>query len=314
MATSSCPRGRGKNKQYWNDEEAEVLVNVLQELACDPLWKVEGGFKNNYMVELHKRLVLKLPNFDKDVNPHIDSRIKYLRNKYNPISEMLTQNECQWDDIEHKIKCEKQWYDDWCKNHKNAIGLWNLKFPYLRKLDLVWGKDKAIGLKVVDISQACEDNSNKKNAFVCSSSDSEDKIFVASEALRDAQASPTTSSSTHTSKKRKKLSPRKESCYKNKQFESHPQIIDTRSDDFISKFESVCGQMISQYVAIKCNPNSLSDEKMQEVVNELINIGISQKDVGKAAEICLKDPAKVKVLFALPTHMRMCYVLGFLYP
>ncbi|KVI01393.1 Myb/SANT-like domain-containing protein [Cynara cardunculus var. scolymus] len=281
MATS-CPRGRGKNKQYWNDEEAEVLVNVLQELACDPLWKVEGGFKNNYMVELHKRLVLKLPNFDKDVNPHIDSRIKYLRNKYNPISEMLTQKECQWDDIAHKIKCEKQWYDDWCKNHKNAIGLWNLKFPYLRKLDLVWGKDKATRLKAVDISQACEDNFNKKNGFVCSS-DSEDKILVASEAMQDAQASPTTSSSTHTSKKRKKLSPRKERFYKNKQFDSHTQTIDARLDDLLSKFESVCGQMMSQYVAIKCNPNFFSDEMMQEVVNELVNIGLSQKDVGKAA-------------------------------
>ncbi|KAJ9547303.1 hypothetical protein OSB04_019846 [Centaurea solstitialis] len=195
MATPSCERerGRGKNKTYWNDEEGEALVNVLQELACDPLWKVDGGFKNGYMIEVHKRLVQRLPNFDKEVIPHIDSRIKYLKNKYNPLSEMLMQSGCQWDDVEHKLNCEKQWYDDWCKTHKNASGLWNFKFPYLQKLDLVWGRDRATGLKAEDISQACEDISNNKNVFLCSS-DSE------GEEESNAQGSPN-SSTTITSKK-----------------------------------------------------------------------------------------------------------------
>ncbi|PWA44706.1 Myb/SANT-like domain-containing protein [Artemisia annua] len=89
MATTTCDRGRGKNKLYWNEDEVEVLVDVLQELSCDPLWKVDGGFKNNYMVEVRKRMAQKTTNFDKEVNPHIDSKIKYLRNKYNPLSEML---------------------------------------------------------------------------------------------------------------------------------------------------------------------------------------------------------------------------------
>ncbi|GJQ89930.1 hypothetical protein Tco_0001069 [Tanacetum coccineum] len=32
----------GKNKQYWNEDEVEVLVDVLQELVGDPLWEVDG--------------------------------------------------------------------------------------------------------------------------------------------------------------------------------------------------------------------------------------------------------------------------------
>lgn len=79
MATTLSNRGRGKNKQYWKEKEADALVDVLQELACDPLWKVDGGFKNNYMVEVHKRLHQKVPNCDKEVLPHIDFRIKYLK-------------------------------------------------------------------------------------------------------------------------------------------------------------------------------------------------------------------------------------------
>ncbi|GJY30683.1 ALP1-like protein [Tanacetum coccineum] len=77
MVTGTCDRGRGKNKQYWNEDEVEVLVDVLQELTGDSLWKVDGGFKNNYMVE------------------------------YNSLSDVLMQSGCQWDDVENKVNCEK---------------------------------------------------------------------------------------------------------------------------------------------------------------------------------------------------------------
>ncbi|KAK1423024.1 hypothetical protein QVD17_18317 [Tagetes erecta] len=54
--------------------------------------------------------------------------------------------------------------------------------------------------------------------------------------------------------------------------------------------------------------DSLTDETMQKIVNELVKLGISPFDLGKAAEVCYRDPVKVKVLFALPTDMRRSYV------
>ncbi|KVH98651.1 hypothetical protein Ccrd_023126 [Cynara cardunculus var. scolymus] len=141
MAASSCEceRGRGKNKMYWNDEEGEVLVNILQELVCDSLWKVDGDFENGYMIEVHKRLIR-------------------------------------------------------------------------RQL----GKDRATRLKAEDISQACEDISNKNVFLYCSDSEGEQEV--------DAQGSPN-SSTTITSKKHKKLSPRRE-IYKNKKSPSLQNTID----------------------------------------------------------------------------------------
>ncbi|MFS7939658.1 hypothetical protein Hanom_Chr05g00454461 [Helianthus anomalus] len=64
------------------------------------------------MFEVRKRLVQNFPDFDKDVNPHIDSMIKYLRNKHSAISEMLMQRGYRWDDVDNKINSEKHWYDD----------------------------------------------------------------------------------------------------------------------------------------------------------------------------------------------------------
>ncbi|GKC07349.1 hypothetical protein Tco_0998959, partial [Tanacetum coccineum] len=64
-------------------------------------------------------------------------------------------------------------------------------------------------------------------------------------------------------------------------------------------------------LAAETKSESMTDEKMQEVIKELLNIRISQMDVGKAVEICYRDPTKVKVLFTLLNHMRRSYVLGF---
>ena len=60
--------------------------------------------------------------------------------------------------------------------------------------------------------------------------------------------------------------------------------------------------------------DSLTDEKMLKIVRELVTVGIAQTEIGKAAEVCYKDPVKAKVLFALPGHLRKSYVCGFLYP
>lgn len=316
MARTTCDRGRGKNKLFWNEDEVEVLVDVLQELAGDPLWKVDGGFKNNYMVEVRKRMTQKITNFDKEVNPHIDSKIKYLRNKYNPLSEMLMQSGCQWDDVENKVNCEKQWYDDWCKTHKNANGLWNFKFPYLRKLDMVWGRDRATGLKAEDIAEACEDNNNNDNALLSSSSDNEDEVSV----LPGIQNSPAVPSTSNT-KKNKKLSPPTESSRKKKKSMTLEQTIDAKLEAFSSHFKSVCGQMASKIGVVadaltvdanKCE--SVSEDKMLEVMNILIKIDISHFNIGKVVELCYNDPTKVKTLFLLPSNMRKSYVLGLLHP
>nr|XP_043635072.1 uncharacterized protein LOC122606175 [Erigeron canadensis] len=266
--------------------------------------------RSNYMVKVRKRMVKRIPNFDKDVNPHIDSKIKYLRNKYNPISEMLMQSGCQWDTVENKIACERQWYDDWCKNHKNASGLWNFKFLYLQKLDNVWGRDRATGLQAEDISQACEDTNNNTDVVLSSSSDSEDEVVK----VTKTQSIPSL-------KRQKKVSPPTESSHKKKKPMTLQETMDTKLNSFASDFKSICGEMVEKIgVAVNAlivdsnKSETVSEEKMQEVMTELVNIGISHLDIGKVVEACYNDPTKVKTLFTLPSYMRKGYVMGFLHP
>lgn len=115
MENDDVVRGRGRNKCFWNDTEVKLLIEALQELATDPFWKTDTGFKANYMVELQKRITASLPSFDKQVHPHLESKVKWLKSKYHAITEMCKESGCQWNDIEKKIQCERQWYEDWCK-------------------------------------------------------------------------------------------------------------------------------------------------------------------------------------------------------
>ena len=114
-STYEPPRGRGKNKCFWTPEEVKALVEALKELSYDPLWKNDGGFKQNYMFEVHNIISSKIPNFTKKVDPHVESKVKWLKSKFYAISKMLRQSGCKWNAAEKMISCERQWYDNWVK-------------------------------------------------------------------------------------------------------------------------------------------------------------------------------------------------------
>ncbi|KAH6805029.1 hypothetical protein C2S51_029860 [Perilla frutescens var. frutescens] len=131
----------------------------IQEMTVDPLWKTDGGFKNNYMNEIRRIMTQKLPTFTKEVK-HIDSGIKFLKAKFHAICEMCKQSGCAWNDVDNKIQCERTWYDEWSKIHKEAKGLYNVSFPYLSDLEIVYGKDRATGLVAEDPITAAENTIN----------------------------------------------------------------------------------------------------------------------------------------------------------
>nr|GEU31477.1 myb/SANT-like domain-containing protein [Tanacetum cinerariifolium] len=139
-------RSRSRKKCFWHESETQLLIQVLQVMACDPSWKTDTGFRSNYMCEVHRRILVKRPKFSKIVSPHIESKVKWLKSKFHAINDMLKQSGCSWNDIDKKIACEREWYLSYCKNHKDAQGLWDFEFPYFNQLELVYGRDRATSL------------------------------------------------------------------------------------------------------------------------------------------------------------------------
>ena len=107
--------GKGRNKRFWTKEEEWALVHGLLELSADPQWKAEGNFKSGYLVKLESIMNAKFSGCGLKANPHIDSKTKWFRDKYNVLSEMFRTSGFGWDDETKMIKCERQSYDEFCK-------------------------------------------------------------------------------------------------------------------------------------------------------------------------------------------------------
>ncbi|PWA82246.1 myb/SANT-like domain-containing protein [Artemisia annua] len=156
-------------------------------MACDQLWKTDGDFRSNYLCEVHKRILIKMPTFSKQVPPHIKSKVKWLKAKYHVISDMLKHSGCQWNDVENNIACERDWYDGYCA----AKGMWDLKFPFFNQHELLYGKDRAIGGVVEGFGYAIRKMENERNVEIGGENIGEYIVSLCDDEGGDVQTIPT---------------------------------------------------------------------------------------------------------------------------
>ncbi|KAK3139684.1 hypothetical protein QOZ80_5AG0387870 [Eleusine coracana subsp. coracana] len=152
--SSTTVRGRGKNKRKWVAAEDDELIKALHEVSLDPKWRSDGSFKNGYMLELEVRLAEKLPDARISAFPHVDSRLRHFKTKYSALEQMLSKSGFTWDENKKMLQCEKQQYEDHCKNHPDAKGLYGVQFPYYNVLAAIYAKDTTTGEGAEDMSDA----------------------------------------------------------------------------------------------------------------------------------------------------------------
>ncbi|KAG6502172.1 hypothetical protein ZIOFF_042061 [Zingiber officinale] len=143
----------------------------------------DEGFKNNYMVEIRKIMIQKLPTFTKSVS-HIESRIKTLKRKFHAINEMCRKNDCTWNDVEKKIACEETWYLEWIK------------------LEMIYGKDRATGLVAEDPMMAAQNITDVDAGLTISDDKSLAEKGVEVDSMPNQQPS-ITSRASHSKEKKK---------------------------------------------------------------------------------------------------------------
>ncbi|KAL3530037.1 hypothetical protein ACH5RR_009359 [Cinchona calisaya] len=307
ISIATQQRGRRKNKCFWVDNEVKALIEALQEMPCDPLWKTDGGFKNGYMVELHKMVAHKIPDFTKQVDPHIDSKLKWLKSRYHGITEMVKQSGCEWDNVEKIIKCERQWYDNWAKRHKEARGLWNMKFSYLDELDLVYGKDRANDEAIENYEDAvnnleAEEKSVEAASYV--NCETDDEISLSTSRIQKRQT-------VHLSKKPKKL--KTLAAPAPSPMEAQFEIV---TNKFISSIDGIASHFASIATAMtnEDKREQLASDISNSLVAELLKLELCERDTFRVAEILVGAPAKLNVFSQLPVNMKRKYAFNLLYP
>lgn len=161
--SSTIVRGRGRNKRKLTWDEDEELVKALCEVSLDPRFRVQGGgFKNCYSQGIESLLAQRLPGRGIKASPHVDSRLKVLKRKFYSIKEMLALPGFSWDGSRKVIRCEKERYDEYCKDNPRAKGLNGIPFPHFDAFDAIYGKDRT-AREGMEVSEEATANLEKGN-------------------------------------------------------------------------------------------------------------------------------------------------------
>ncbi|KAK9714721.1 hypothetical protein RND81_06G114600 [Saponaria officinalis] len=287
------------NTQTYRKEEEEGLIDCLLELSGDQQWKGEGGFKNGYLNQLELMLNNKFPGCGlKDV-PHIESKYKWFKYKYPVVSKMVSGTSgFQWDDQTKMIKCERQAYEDFCKTHPKAGGLWRTPFPYLEKLDEVFGLNRATGI-TSELPNDSINNLEQETVNLDNDSDDDDTSIYQSHfsVASDTQSQPPPA---------KKM--KKEKTPKGSHKKRASQFVDLTSlDDMTTSFTGFMKDM-SSHLATIADAMSTTQEREIEVVeqkkmllSEIASLpGITQAEAIRAASLFSSNTSQMDVFFSSP--------------
>ncbi|KAK1391808.1 hypothetical protein POM88_010864 [Heracleum sosnowskyi] len=253
-------------------------------MSVDRQWKGEGGFKNGYLNHLEVQMNNKFPNCGLKALPHIDSKVKWFKDKYVVVSEMVNKTSgFQWDDKTKMIQCEKQAFDDFVKNHPKAGGLWRTPFPYLEKLDNVFGVDRANGIA----SELPEDSINNLEEIVNLANDNSDD---------DGLPQPPAA---------KKI--KKEKTPKSTEKKKSPQILDLTSNQMATEFTGFMKGMSSHLETIANAMSSTQNreievvEQKKRLLSEIASLpGMTKAEAIRAACLFTSNPSQMDVFFSSP--------------
>ncbi|KAI8572024.1 hypothetical protein RHMOL_Rhmol01G0166900 [Rhododendron molle] len=124
----------------------DALMKCIENESVEDKWRAENGFKCGFFNHLEKELEKVLPGTDLKVNPHNDSKVKYLKVTWTKIVEIIALSGFGWDDVNKCILVEKDIWDGYEKAHpKKANGMYRKTFPYFDDWQFIFGKDRVIG-------------------------------------------------------------------------------------------------------------------------------------------------------------------------
>ncbi|PWA59043.1 myb/SANT-like domain, Harbinger transposase-derived nuclease domain protein [Artemisia annua] len=131
-----------------NDNEDEKLIEALLHMVNTGHYKADNGFKSRYLQILETALKESLPNSGILGKPHIESRIRTMKKDWQAVYDMLHSSGFGYDEENNcaTIDAPGVW-DSYILTHPRAAKLKDQKLANYPELSLIFGKDRAQGIK-----------------------------------------------------------------------------------------------------------------------------------------------------------------------
>ncbi|KAF7811575.1 putative myb/SANT-like domain-containing protein [Senna tora] len=153
----------------------------------------------------------KLPSCGLRGNPHIQSRIKALRNNWMTVHDMVFGTNTSgfgWDDDRQIVVVERDVWDAYIKSHPDAKQYRYKPFPHLIDLTKVWGKDRATGGESRDAEDINDMPDEDLNGLEGLNNTEQNQTLLGHHSSNEQiQPLPTECEGASTSRKRKRKSP-----------------------------------------------------------------------------------------------------------
>ncbi|XP_074321775.1 uncharacterized protein LOC141658956 [Silene latifolia] len=217
-----------------------------------------------------------------------------------------------WDEEKYMIQCERQSYEDFCKQNKSAQGLWNVPFPHFDKLAIIYGPDRATGTNSETFVQAVDNQQNEAVDLSRDESDEDDNIDDEEPLYIPTQSSPNEPSSKK-AKIGKILTDYKKQKTKKRKM---PEVVDLTTS-FKDMSSNLSGFMNGMNVHMSTIANALSttqrheqaimvreqefEDQKKNLINELLGVqGLTRFEALLAAQKLASNPSDLSLFYQSP--------------
>ncbi|XVE93665.1 hypothetical protein REPUB_Repub01dG0213700 [Reevesia pubescens] len=119
------------------------------------------------LLSMEKDLAKKCPESNLKVKPHIKSKLKFLREQYGIVFDMLNQSGFGWNEdikfVEIYDGADRTVLNAYLMSHKRAKRWVNKEFTYFERLGLLYGKDRATRKGAEALTNVVENFDNEAN-------------------------------------------------------------------------------------------------------------------------------------------------------
>ncbi|KAJ1256712.1 hypothetical protein BS78_K325700 [Paspalum vaginatum] len=219
---------------------------------------------------------------------------------------MMNKSGFTWDESKKMIQCEKSQYNEHCRSHPEAKGLYGIPFPYYDTLSAIYGSDIATGEGAEGIGEAVGNLEQDLAAEHANQLEEEEERMS-----RETPRRSTDSASSSVKRRRTDGRGKKNAS----------------SDPFLDMLNEVQGDLkgvannVGKMAAAMEREAAIQEKAMDEdpqqklrekAVAELRKLGFTGTEQIKAAAVFVKMPQQMSMLLTLDESLRREFILDML--